>query len=435
MKIQLAACLFFAAPFFLPVPNKALLSAPLERSVSTSRQFIVYGANTQLRGAISELAEQTKANLLRVLQRRDEWKTPIIINLQFPQANLPEIPAAELHFSQTGFGLKLQLDLTMADAVNAQAIQREVLRATLLELIYQKHRDLPPGTAFVQPPDWLLDGLLVMAPGAEKTPLIEAIASLVTSNKIVALEEFLRQKPTNLDAPARLLYRAHSLALLQFLVDQPDGRSRLSVYIGNLSHASNDPLADLKEEFSSLRSADVDALWKSHVATFASADNRFQLLTFAETQRKLDELLRVRVPGASGSPKEIKWEDLLLTKASPVAVTALRGVSQNLMVLASTANPVMRPIVSEYQLIAQRIMGNKRTGLTRRLARLKTTRAKLVARMSQIDDYMNWFEATQANTKSGVFVDYLKAAGESAEPRRHDPLSVYLDAIEEQFQN
>ena len=54
--------------------------------------------------------------------------------------------------------------------------------------------------------------------------------------------------------------------------------------------------------------------------------------------------------------------------------------------------------------------------------------------MNDIDDYMNWFEATQLNSKSGVFADYLKAAGESAEPKRHDALSVYLDAIEQQIQ-
>jgi hypothetical protein len=57
--------------------------------------------------------------------------------------------------------------------------------------------------------------------------------------------------------------------------------------------------------------------------------------------------------------------------------------------------------------------------------------------MSEIDDYMNWFEATKSKTKSGVFVDYLKAAQEQneARPRRRDALSVYLDALEEQFQN
>jgi len=47
---------------------------------------------------------------------------------------------------------------------------------------------------------------------------------------------------------------------------------------------------------------------------------------------------------------------------------------------------------------------------------------------------MNWYEATQAKTASGAFRDYLHAADRSEEaPRRHDALSVYLDALETQL--
>ena len=83
------------------------------------------------------------------------------------------------------------------------------------------------------------------------------------------------------------------------------------------------------------------------------------------------------------------------------------------------------------------VAAGKRKGLAKRFARLKKTRAEIVARMNDVDDYMNWFEATQSKTMSGVFVDYLKAVGEPQmpAPRRRDALSVYLDAIEEQFQN
>src|SRR5881392_860334 len=65
-------------------------------STSPSRQFVIYGADATLRGAISELAEQTKTNLLGLLRQRDGWKTAIVINLQSQQANLPEIPPANL---------------------------------------------------------------------------------------------------------------------------------------------------------------------------------------------------------------------------------------------------------------------------------------------------------------------------------------------------
>src|SRR5215208_6204530 len=98
-----------------------------EHSVSPSRQFVIYGADAPLRGTISELAEQTKSNLLALLGQRDEWKTAVIINLQPQQANLPEIPPTDLRVSQTGFGAKLQLDLTIGQNLNAPLIERQLL--------------------------------------------------------------------------------------------------------------------------------------------------------------------------------------------------------------------------------------------------------------------------------------------------------------------
>src|SRR4051794_37630396 len=107
LPVKAAAYLLSSLGFSIVFGNGHLLSAPPDRSISASRQFIIYGTTRPLRGAIAEVAERTKANVLNVLQQRDEWKMPIILNLQFPQANLPELPAAVLRFSQTGAGLKI----------------------------------------------------------------------------------------------------------------------------------------------------------------------------------------------------------------------------------------------------------------------------------------------------------------------------------------
>ena len=50
---------------------------------------------------------------------------------------------------------------------------------------------------------------------------------------------------------------------------------------------------------------------------------------------------------------------------------------------------------------------------------------------------MNWFEATQMESRSGVFADYLRVADQprAPEPRRRDPLSVYLDALQDQLED
>ena len=412
---------------------QSLHAAPPARSVSPSQQFIIYGADAASRGAVSELAERTKANFLALLRRPDRWKTPVIINLQLPQANLPKIPVAGLRFSQTGFGFKLQLDLTIPQDLDGSLVERALLRAILLEMIYRNQPDIAAGTRYVQPPDWLLDGALALTPGRDRGPLVEV---LLLPDKIIPLEELLRPgRISELDSPARLLYRAYSFALVQLLVDATGGPEQLVRYIDNLSRSSTDPLADLRAQFPTLNGS-AEKTWRSSVARLRATQS-YQLLTFAETERCLGELLFVRISDPGHPTRMVQLDDLSQRKILPVEIAAIATLSQELLLLAARANPILRPIVQEYQRIASLLVQGKRKGLTARLAQLQASRAKLTTRMTEIDDYMNWFEATQSKTKSGAFADYLKAVqGQNdARPRRRDALSAYLDAMEEQFQN
>ena len=186
----------------------AAYAAQPEHSTSPSRQFVIYGADAKARGAISGLAEQTKTNLLGLLRQRDDWKTPVVVNLQSQQSNLPELPPADLRFSQTGFGIKLQLDLTISKNVDVALVERELLRAILLEMIYRKQPHITAGAVLVEPPDWLIDGALALAPGRERGPLIEALGN---TEKPLPFEKFLRQRPRLLDSTGRTLYRAYAL--------------------------------------------------------------------------------------------------------------------------------------------------------------------------------------------------------------------------------
>jgi hypothetical protein len=403
-------------------------------SVSPSRQFVIYGGDAALRGTISELAEQTKTNLLAVLRQRDEWKTALIINLQPPQANLPEIPPTDLRVSQTGFGVKLQLDLTVGQNLDGSLIERQLLRAILLEMIYRDKGDLVPGTTLVEPPDWLVEGALALTPGRERERLAEALS---TTDKGKSLEEFLGQRFDLLDSAGRMLYRAYSVALVQLLLDESGGRGRLARYIGNLSHASNDPVADLKACFPQLRE-DLEKKWRSTVARL-SEHQTYQLLSFTESERRLDELLQIKISDGShnrGSPKPANLSELARRKLSPEEKAAVKEMSQTLLFLVGPAHPVLRPVMREYQQIAALLTRGKRRGIAKRLSHLEVTRQELGARMGEIDDYLNWFEATQMESQSGAFNDYLKAANQSevSAPGRRDPLSVYLDALEDEIE-
>lgn len=409
-------------------------AVPTERSISTSRQFIVYGSELRVRGAICELAEHTKHDLLLLLDQRDDWTTPIVINVQYPQANLPETPPTALHFSQTGFGLKLQLDLVLGADLNPSRVRRDLLRAILLEEIYRSKTNLPAGMAYVSPPDWLLDGLLAQQSELEpRAALTDLLAAPVVAEKILPLEEFLRQRPELLDAPGRSLYRAYAFALVDLLLHAPDGRHRLGSFIMDLPAASNDPMDDLRSHFSELGNG--DKAWTSHVAHLSSGQP-YQLLGAAETDRMLEEILRFKI-SENGEEKNYSLDEFAKFPRNASAFVALAQSRRALSALVLRANPIFRPIVLEYAEITTRLARDKTKGLSDRIARVRAARQRLTAQMEKIEDYMNWFEATKSRGPSGAFADYMKAAELAAHPEqtRRDPISVYLDSIESQFQD
>src|SRR5215471_1834696 len=412
--------------------SQVIYGTHLEHSTSPSRQFVIYGADAKVRGAISGLAEQTKTDFLALLWQRDNWKTPVVINLQPQQANVPEIPPADLRFSQTGFGIKLQLDLTISKKVDVSLVEREVLRAVLLEMMYRKQTNITPGTVLVEPPDWLIDGVLALAPGRDRGPLVEALANTGTP---LALKKFLRQRPGIFDSTGRTLYRAYSLAFVQMLLSEKDGAARLAQYVDHLSASSSDPLTDLEAEFAFLAD-DAELTWQLALKQLKNAQT-FRVLTFAESERRLDELLRVRISEMNKPMKTVSLDEFTQHKLSVSEKTALEQLRCDLLFFVPLANPVLRPIAREYEAIAELLARGKRRGMAKRLLRLEATGQRLASRMREIDDYMNWFEATQMKSLSGNFTGYLKAVDQSQlePPRRRDPLSIYVDVMAAQFDN
>jgi hypothetical protein len=429
VRVRFAAlCAFFCA--------QAVALALPERSVSTSRQFLVYGADLRLRGAICDLAERTKRDVLRLIDQRDEWVTPIVVNTQYQQANWPERPRAALIFSQTGFGLKLQLDLTIASDVNQPEVRHELLRAILLEMIYRHKTDLPSGAAYVSPPDWLLAGIRPQQAEVDSGNGADRLRAPVAAQKVLPLAEVLRQRYDQLDESGRLLYRAYSLALVELLTGTSEGRARLARFVADLPAASSDPLADLGRHFPTLGNAKVaEKAWSSLVAELTAAPS-FQWLSSEEANRKLDEILVLGI-SAAGVEKKYQLEEFPKFIRSASAKVALVRCSRELSILAARTNSIYRPMICEYAEIAMLLAREKTRGMAERLARLSASRRSISARIGEIDDYMNWYEATKSLEMSGAFDEYRKAAEAAVHPgpRRRDAISIYVDVLEAEFQN
>jgi hypothetical protein len=105
------------------------------------------------------------------------------------------------------------------------------------------------------------------------------------------------------------------------------------------------------------------------------------------------------------------------------------------MLFSARSHPLYRPVITEYQQAVAQLARRRAKRMDQRLAQLRGTREHIQRRMGAIDDYLNWFEATQSPTASGSFREYMRAAelAQSRPTRRRDPISVYLDALESQF--
>jgi hypothetical protein len=412
-------------------------AATPERSVSVSRQFIVYGSDVAMRGAICDLAERAKRDLLTVLHQRDAWTSPIVINAQYLQANLPELPRLRISVGQTGFGLKLQLDLVVDPKISLSEVRRELLRALLLEMMYRAESNIPAGAIYASPPDWLLDGMPAQQSDMPRDGITNVLALPVAAGTVLPLEKFLQQRPELLDAPGRLLYRAYSFALVDLLTHTREGSHRLARFILDLPSAPNDLMADLRIHFPEVleRDGGAEKIWEKQIARL-STEQPYQLMGSAETERILDEKLRLKISDRGGRKvcQLVEFPNFVQQRS---AKNMLAFLTLDLRALAIRANPIYAPIIAGYAEVTELLGRGKTKGISKRLERLQASRKAVAAQMRGIDDYLSWFEATSLPRRSGAFADYMKAAESAAQPRlpKHDPISVYLDVLEAQFEN
>jgi hypothetical protein len=177
----------------------------------------------------------------------------------------------------------------------------------------------------------------------------------------------------------------------------------------------------------------AEKTWQEQVARL-STDQPYQLMSNAETERLLREKLRLRISD-HGIEKNYELVEFAIFLKHKSASNILRLLVHELSALATRAHPAFAPIVAEYAQVTGLLLQGKTRGVAKRLDRLETSRQEIATQMRGIDDYLNWFEATSLARPSGEFAGYMKAAERAAQlPRtRRDPISVYLDVLETQF--
>jgi hypothetical protein len=264
--------------------------------------------------------------------------------------------------------------------------------------------------------------------------------SLIESGKTPTLANFLSENPSTLDTPSRRLYSACSMSLVRLLVGLPNGHALMQDFIRHWPGPNADPEAELLKAFPALNSGgqSLEKWWTLGLASLSAAD-RYQGLSLAETSLQLDDALKFDVVmDRAGTKKSFTLDQYVSFEKAPGATGALNQLTMRLIGLEAQANPLTRDVVGGYETLVVRLGHHESHHLEAQLAALADYRKRLTTHMDQIADYLNWYEATQRTEASGSFDEYIRTADQidkQAGPVRTDPISKYMDSVEQQLTN
>jgi di/tricarboxylate transporter len=113
----------------------------------------------------------------------------------------------------------------------------------------------------------------------------------------------------------------------------------------------------------------------------------------------------------------------------------MQQLRSELMALSTRANAILRPVLEDYSKLAGQLARGNKQKVAERIAQIEQYRNSVLHRITDIADYLNWFEATQIGTRSGAFDSYLKAANEISlqDNRRSGPIAEYMDQLQQEF--
>jgi len=433
-EVEVRVRWLFLPGFALVLGLVPMEAAALQRSISSSGQFVIYFSDATVRMELAREAEDVKEKWRRALHLKDEWKAPIIIQVASRRPrNAPRV-LTRLYESD-GDAYKVQIDIYDVMVMKDRSLEREILRALCLEYSYRGHAALA-GRQVIQPPDWLIDGLAEDLLAREEGIPAGLYEMLIESGPPPQLSAFLKMDPDRLDATSRTIYAAQARGLLRALLGLPRGADGLTAYLSALPDGNSADAKRLTRAFPEFAEDEtkLSKLWTLSLAG-ASATDRVMPLSMLETRRQLGLLLEISAPR---DPKKPELGMVAGAEALPALARAESGryvmkqKSEDLLRLEMRAHPIMRPIIEEYGQITNLLVAKPRKNVEKRLRMNAELQAAVEERIEAIEDYVNWFEATQPGASSHKFDEAIAIQKIPGLPQRNDPISRQLDQRESQ---
>lgn len=469
-----------------PVPSVRLHPREIARSFSTDGQFTAYGKDARLRSDVYGAAEEAKKELLaalrlNLLKKKDSWKHPVVLQVleRVPEGGKSAIGRIRLSADSS---ISIQIDVAVGAGLQRQELREEVLRWLLVEMMLRRVTGEVLETAGpLELPEWLLQGVLELLEHRGRAKPSETFAQVYRLGKTLTIHEILDADTDGMDSVSMSIYRVSACGLLLMLLEQPNGPERIADFISELPAASRGVPWLLEKHFPSLRGDGnmLEKWWSLELA--ASAEPALtELMSLQQSESQLAAILQLSFSSEeaktpkSGLGKLGEGLKKILTRrkaSDPTAENAasegaanaakavppekmecdlaelekfmprkdrrqiLQPVQVNLTRLTIRVHPFYRSIIADYQKLITRLQDGKERGVVEALEGLKQRRGRMAADAQAVEDYLDWFEATQAREKTGAFRGYLRAADELERPpaRKTDSISRYLDSMEKEY--
>ncbi len=424
------------------VPTKALLPEFTEgdQVVSHTRQFFVFGGEPGMRGTAANLAEETKDEFLRLLEEQDEWKIRIGVELSGqPGDPVPlRTTAMELFFGEQGYQIKVHVNLSRD--LQRDPFKRAITSALIYERGLRERAEAETEVPFSVPP-WLIEGLQEATAWRLQQSDRRLYDKLFQHSGLFQLRDLFAVSEAGfhaLDAVSKAAFRVSSGALVMALLEQPEGKTGFRDFLAEVAPFQGEMPSLLRRHFPELNLSEnsMAKWWALQLANKGTAPLT-ESLSVAETERGLEEALRIRHRDAEGDVQEIpfhQWQQASeMTEAE--RIESVRLAQDDLLRLSYRSFPSYRALLVEYQALLEDFAKGTTAQLPKMLGALSETRQTMVKKAEMARDFMDYFEITRARETSGAFEDYLKLKARLKDQpnRRTDDLSKYLDRLDPLF--
>lgn len=406
-------------------------------------------------------------------EERHRWSVPILVRLWGDPRDV-HTGAATRTLVEIGPDRKflLKLEVKLHDRFDEDEFRLGLLETLLIEQILAPHASNPSTFALdeVSPPDWVVHGFDQLIRNRRGGSPSSYYRGFLESGQILKPAElFAVSEAASLDPVRYAIFQASAAAMVEALLDQPDGDFGFRGFLGDLgrpgTHAAE---ALLRQHFPAFREMDqgLEKWWALELANLGQQQG-LEFLSPQETDRLLTEALTLRFEAvatplegqaeeAGGKKGFLDWlrakpkvqalppqeafvgsieqYDQFLDRAG--AKERLTASFDRIQTLKRAGFPLYRPVFTAYERAIARLLKNDTRDLGAEFASIGEMRRKITETLERSRDYLNHFEATRAPRLSGEFDEYFRireSYDQRARPRKSDPITRYLDALEAEF--